>query len=242
MLDIVDLIRNYGLMLLIGEYPHGPLGGLAMTIILSVVALVLAFPFGILLAMCRTSPIKWLRSPAVVLVYLVRGIPLLMLIFWAYFFLPVLTGHSVSGFSTMIMALVIYEGAYISEIIRAGINGLPKGQIEASRALGLSYNKTTFKIVLPQAIYHMVPALIGQFVSIIKDTSLAYVISLNEVTFVANQINNYLLTQSFQVFMLLAFIYLLLGYLLSKFTSYLENRVSAKRMGLGKLSINIGVN
>ncbi|RNM09241.1 amino acid ABC transporter permease, partial [Dickeya undicola] len=230
--DMMHILRDNGLLLLIGQYPQGPLGGIVVTLILSALGILLALPLGILLAVARISPFPWLNRPATCIVYLVRGVPLLMFIFWVYFFAPALIGHAISGFSTMLITLVIYEGAYISEIVRAGIQGLPKGQMEASRAVGLSYIQSLKKVMLPQALYNMIPALIGQCVSVIKDTSLAYIISVNELTYAANQINNALLTKSFQVFFLLAIIYFILGYLLTQFSRYIERRISYKRAGV----------
>ncbi|MEO8118354.1 MAG: amino acid ABC transporter permease, partial [Rhodoferax sp.] len=202
--DIISILRDNSTLLLIGQYPHGPLGGLAITFLLSVFGLLLAFPLSVGVALARLSPFAWLRWPATILVYLVRGVPLIMFIFWVYFFVPLLIGQTVSGFTTMLVTLVIYQAAYLAEIIRAGIEGLPKGQTEAARAVGLSYLQTTFKVILPQALYNMVPAMVSQFVSTIKETSLGYVISVNELTFAGNQINSTLLTKPFEVFIILA--------------------------------------
>ena len=132
----------------------------------------------------------------------------------------------------MVATLVIYQAAYLGEVVRAGIEGLRHGQIEASRALGLSYLQTTFKVVLPQALYNMVPAMVSQFVSTIKETSLGYVISVNELTFAANQVNNTLLTKPFQVFIILAGIYFLLCFSLTQLARHLERRIAGKRAGL----------
>jgi polar amino acid transport system permease protein len=230
--DIIAILRDNGTLLLIGQYPHGPLGGLAITFLLSVLGLALAFPLGVVIALARVSPFAWLRCPATVLVYVVRGVPLIMFIFWVYFFVPVLIGRTVSGFTTMVVTLVIYQAAYLAEIVRAGIEGLPKGQTEAARAVGLSYMQTTRKVILPQALYNMVPAMISQFVSTIKETSLGYVISVNELTFAANQINSTLLTKPFQVFLILAFIYFVLCFSLTQFARQVERRITRKRAGI----------
>jgi polar amino acid transport system permease protein len=179
------------------------------------------------------SPFAWLRRPATVLVYVVRGVPLIMFIFWVYFFVPLLIGRTVSGFTTMLVTLVIYQAAYLAEIVRAGIEGLPRGQTEAARAVGLSYMQTTFKVILPQALYNMVPAMISQFVSTIKETSLGYVISVNELTFAANQINSTLLTKPFQVFLILAAIYFLLCFSLTQLARHVERRITRRRAGGG---------
>ncbi|HTD03181.1 amino acid ABC transporter permease, partial [Undibacterium sp.] len=110
---------------------------------------------------------------------------------------------------------------------------LPRGQSEAARALGMSYMQTIVNIILPQALYNMLPAMVSQFVSTIKETSLGYVISVNELTFAANQVNSTLLTKPFPVFMLLALIYFLLCFSLSQFAHFLERRISKKRAGVG---------
>lgn len=229
--SILFILREYGVLLLVGQYPNGPLGGLAITLVLSVLGLALAFPLGVALALARMSGLAWLRFPAAAMVYVVRGVPLLMFIFWVYFFVPVITGRTVSGFTTMVITLVIYQAAYLAEIVRAGIEGLPIGQTEAARAVGLNYRQTMTKVVLPQALYNMVPALVSQFVSTIKETSLGYVISVNEVTFAANQINSSLMTQPFQVYFVLAAIYFCLCFSLTRLARWLERRITRRREG-----------
>ncbi|MCG2594778.1 amino acid ABC transporter permease [Ramlibacter sp. XY19] len=230
--DIATILREYGLLLLVGQYPNGPLGGLALTVILAVLGVLLAFPLGVVLALARISRFPWLYWPATALVYVMRGVPLLMLIFWVYFFLPVLVGRPVSGFSTMLATLVIYEAAYLAEIVRAGIESLPRGQMEAARAVGLTYWQAMRRVVLPQAIYNMVPAMLSQFVSTIKETSLGYVISVNELTFSASQVNSSLLTKPFPVYAVLAVIYFLLCFSLTQVARHLERRVARRRAGV----------
>src|SRR3546814_7209357 len=95
----------------------------------------------------------------------------------------------------MIAALVIYESAYLAEIIRSGIQALPSGQLEAGRSLGLSYTQTMRRIILPQALYNTLPSMLSQFISTVKETSLGFVISVHELTFAAAQVNNMLLTK-----------------------------------------------
>src|SRR5574340_397527 len=130
-----DIVRNNWLLLLIGQYPHGPLGGFTATLLLSVLGIGLALPVSIAVALARLSHWRILRVPATVLVYVVRGIPLLLIIFWVYFIFPLLLGMQVSGFATMLCTLVLYEGVFLSEVVRAGIESLPRGQMDASRAL-----------------------------------------------------------------------------------------------------------
>ena len=231
-LDLYAILRDNWLLLLIGSYPNGPLGGIVCTLILSVVGIALAFPLSVLMAMARLSPWAVLRWPATALVYVVRGVPLLMVILWVYFLVPVLIGRNVSGFTTMLCTLVIYEGAYLSEVVRAGIQALPRGQMEAARALGHSYLGAMWSVILPQALYNMLPSMLSQFVSTIKETTLGYVINVQELTFAANQINNQLLTKPFHVFFILAVSYFVVCWSLTQLTQWLERRIASKRRGM----------
>ncbi|MEJ0038347.1 MAG: amino acid ABC transporter permease [Gammaproteobacteria bacterium] len=221
---MIDLIHNYWLYFLIGQYPDGPLGGLALTLLLGVAALGLALPLGIVLGLARTSSLRALRWPVTALVYVVRGTPLLMVIFWAYFFLPAVTGHQTSQFTTMLAALVLFNGAYLAEIVRAGIQGIPRGQSECARALGLGYWQSMRAVILPQALRNMLPSLVAQFVTTLKETSLGYIIGLSEVSFIAGQINAQVITQPVQVYTILALTYFLMCFGLSRVVRVLEKR------------------
>lgn len=229
--DIVTILQENWLLLLIGQYPHGPLGGFAATLILSVLSIALAFPLGVLIALARLSASPFLLWPSTALVYIARGVPLLMLIFWVYFMVPLLIGANVPGFVTMLVTLVLYEGAFLSEIVRGGIVALGRGQLEAARALGHSYIGAMCYVVLPQALYNMMPSILSQFVSAIKETTLGYVINVPELTFAANQINNQLLTKPFQVFAILALIYYVVCWSLTQVALALERRIARKRAG-----------
>ncbi|ACL55915.1 amino acid ABC transporter permease [Methylobacterium nodulans] len=226
---MLDIARSNWQLLLIGQFPNGPLGGLAMTLILAVSAIAAAFVIGTLIALARTSGHAVLQWPATVLVYVVRGLPPVMAVFWAYFALPALIGRPIPGFWTLLAALILYESAYLSEILRAGIRALPKGQFEASRALGMGYLQTTRDIVLPQVYYTMLPSMVSQFVSTIKETSLGYIIAVQELTFATNQLNSQLLTRPFEVFMLLAVIYFAVCSTLTSGARLLERRTTKLR-------------
>ena len=221
---MIDLIHNYWLYFLIGQYPDGPLGGLVLTLLLGAAALGLALPLGVVLGLARTSAHRAIRWPVTALVYVVRGTPLLMVIFWAYFFLPAVTGHQTSQFTTMLAALVVFNGAYLAEIVRAGIQGIPRGQSECARALGLSYWQSMRTVILPQALRNMLPSLVAQFVTTLKETSLGYIIGLSEVSFIAGQINAQVLTQPVQVYTTLALTYFVLCFGLSQVVRVLEKR------------------
>ena len=229
--NIVQILQDNWLLLLIGQYPNGPLGGIACTLILSVLGIVLAFPLSVLLALARLSHWRLLNWPATALVFVVRGVPLLMVILWVYFLVPLLIGHNVSGFVTMLVTLVFYEGAYLGEVVRAGIQALPKGQMEAARSLGHSHLGAMRLVILPQALFNMLPSMLSQFVSTIKETTLGYVINVPELTFAANQINNQLLTKPFEVFFILAVIYFAVCWTLTRAAKALEKRIESRRAG-----------
>ncbi|MBR8655455.1 amino acid ABC transporter permease [Achromobacter sp. Marseille-Q0513] len=221
---MLDIVSEYWLLFLVGTYPNGPLGGIAATLLLSLIGVGLAFPFSVLLALAQLSPYRGIRLPATVMRYLVRSIPLVMLIFGAYFIVPMILGRPVAGFTTMAVTLVIFESVYLAEIVRAGIESIPRGQMEAACALGMGYWTRMRRIVLPQAIANMLPSMVGQFVTTIKDTSLGYVIGVQEITYAANQVNNSVLTQPLAVFLVLSLAYFIICFALTQTVRALEAR------------------
>lgn len=228
---MLDILREYGLMLLIGEYPHGKLGGLALTLIISVVSLIVTFPCAVMIALARTGQSRIFKPLAGGFVHSVRAIPLLMLIFWAYFALPLVIGFPIDATYTLIIAIVIYQAAYLGEIIAAGIKGLPKGQTEAARALGLGYVPTTFRVILPQALFNVIPGIVNQLTTIIKETSLGSIIAVSELSYVMLQVNSNEVTKPLQIFGILAATYFILCFALSQATGWLERRIAGKRTG-----------
>ena len=223
-----EVISTYWLFFLVGQYPNGPLGGLTLTLILASLGLLLALPVGLLFGLARVSPLRWLRWPVSALVFIVRGVPPLMVIFWAYFFLPAVTGIKTSQFVTMLMALMVFDGAYLAEIVRAGIQGLPKGQMESARSLGLSWLQAMRHIILPQALRHMLPSLMTQFVQTIKETSLGYIIGLSELSFVTTAINTLVFIYPTQLYLILGATYFALCFGLTRFAFWLERRLAVK--------------
>ena len=223
---MIEIVQTYWLYFLVGQYPNGPLGGLALTVLLAALALVLALPLGIVLGMARVSKRRWLSWPVAALVFVVRGVPLLMVIFWAYFFLPSITGHKTDQFGTMLVALVVFDGVYLAEIVRAGIQGIPRGQLQAATALGLTPWHAMRHVVLPQALRHMLPSLVNQFVATIKETSLGYIIGLTEVSFITAQINTQVFTRATELYGVLAITYFVLCFGLSRVAFALDRRVN----------------
>ena len=195
---------------LLGAWPDGPLGGAALTVILSVssalISAALGFGFGIALYLTRGMAQVALRA---VLGFL-RAIPILMLMFWIYFLAPVAFGLDVPGIASVVAALSLVGGAYLAHAVHSGIESLPRGQSYAASALGLSQWQKLRYVILPQALPQMAPSFINQWVALIKDTSLAYVIGVAELSFVATQVNNRELIYPAEIFLFIAAIYLVL--------------------------------
>lgn len=227
---MLDILFNNFMLLLVGQYPQGSIGGLVATLFLAITSILVAFPLSILIALGRISKHKVWYIPATFIVYTVRGLPLIMFIFWSYFVIPLFFGHAISGAVTLIAALVLYESAYMAEIIRSAIQSLAKGQMEAARSLGMSYTQSMRKIILPQALHNALPSLLSQFISTVKETSLGFVISVHELTFAASQINNQLLVKPFEVFCLLALTYFTLNLLLTGIFKFVEKRHSYSQL------------
>ena len=221
---MLDLIQTYWVYFLVGQYPQGPLGGVALTVILAALALVLSMPLGLLVGLARVSQRAALRRPVSVIVFVVRGVPLLLVVFWTYFFLPGVLHVKADQFTTMLIALVVFDGVYLGEILRAGIQGVPRGQYEAARALGLGHAATMRRVILPQALRSMLPSLVNQFISTIKATSLGYIIGLTDTSFIATQINTQVFTRPTAVYLTLSLTYFILCFGLSRVALALERR------------------
>ncbi len=226
-----DFIDTYGMMFLVGSWPGGPIGGFAGTLILAALSLSAAFPIALLIGTGRTCEIKIIRALSTIWVYVFRSIPLIMIIFWAYFLLPAIMETEIPPFWTAVSAIVIYESAFLAEIIRGGLQALPAGQVEAARAMGLGYFQTLFTIQIPQALTNMIPSLLNQFVSTIKATSIVYIIGVNEAAFSAQQINSIELTGTLRTYLVLALFYFFICALLSRLAKILETHLNAKRLG-----------
>lgn len=156
------------------------LEGMQLTLELTVVAILGGILFGTLLALCRLSPFRAVSFAAGSYVNFFRSMPLILVIFWFYFLVPVLVGRPIGGFYSVLIAFVMFEAAYYCEIIRAGIQSVSRGQIMAGSALGLTYAQSMKEIVLPQAFRNMIPVLLTQSIIMFQDTSLVYVVGLKD--------------------------------------------------------------
>ena len=221
----ISVITDNFTYFMIGRYPNGPLGGVGLTLYLAVVSCILSFFGGLILGLFSISRIAIIRYPALAFINLVRGMPLLMVIFWMYFLMPALFGKIAEN-NTVIMALTLFTSAYMSRIVVAGIDGIPKGQTEAAISTGLTHRQVMLYIVLPQGLRNMIPSFVNQFVSLIKDTSLAFIVGVSELTHVATQINNRTMAFPTEIFVFIALIYFILCYAFTSLSRWLEGRLS----------------
>ena len=199
--------------------------GLRGTVLAAAVVALMAFPLGVLLAVARTSEHAVLRLPAAVFVELFRTVPVLLLIFVMLFALP-RYGLNPSVLWKLVIPLTVANSAAIAEIVRAGIVTLPRGLSEAGLSLGLRRSQVVRRIVLPQALRNVTPSLVSQVVSLLKDTSLGYVVAFTEMLYRAQVLTSYnrLLIQTYVVVTL---VYLLVNGALSWFAAWLRRRVDA---------------
>lgn len=212
--------------LLWGAWPNGALGGLALTLYLAVVGIFFAFWVGLGVGLMRLSERRLLRALAMVYVEVVRGIPLLMVIFWFYFLLPVIFNQQLPAIESAIVAFVVFTSAFIAEIVRAGVNALPAGQMEAARSTGMTKAQAMRSIVLPQALRNMIPSFVNQFVSLTKDTSLAYVLGITELTRAATQVDNRTVTASAELYLTIGVLYFFICWTLTATSRRLEKRMA----------------
>ncbi len=200
------------------------LTGLVLTLEISVLSIILGIIIGLITGLARLSSNptpKWL---AIGYIELIRGTPLLVQIYIFYFFVGQI--FRLSSFMAGVLALSFFAGAYIAEIIRAGIQSIHKGQMEAARSLGMNYPQAMQYIILPQAFKRILPPLAGQFISLIKDSSLVGVIALVELTRAGREIGTSTFNY-FEVFFTVAALYLILTFSLSMIVQFLERRFAA---------------
>jgi len=193
------------------------------TVLLTVTTMAIAVPCGIVVASLRLYAWAPLRAIATAYVELFRNLPLILVVYWAFYVLPIATDLRLSPFATGIAALALNVTAYNAETFRAGIGSIRRGQLEAALALGMSRAQAVRRIVLPQAVRRILPVLASTWVSLFKDTSLVSVIAVTELAYVAMQIR----AQTFRVLEMLtamAAIYWLLGYPQAKLVDWIQRR------------------
>jgi len=199
------------------------LKGTAVTVELTFLAILFGTAAGVLLAFGRLSRLKIVCWPSVAFIELFRALPLLVLLVWLYFCLPIVSGVRISAFTTAAIALSMNLAAFAAETFRAGIEAIPRGQLEVARTLGMTPYQIRTRIVLPQAVRQMMPALVGLYVTMLKLSSLASVIAVGEVLHAANNIiaNTY---RPLEVYTAIALIYVALVLPATLLSQRLENK------------------
>jgi len=205
------------------EYLPDLLYGAVVSVELTICVMVIGLIFGLILALMRLSRLRILRTLSTIYVECIRGTPCLLQLFYIYFVLPAF-GIRFDPFMAGVIGLAVNYSAYLSEVYRAGILAVPRGQLEASQALGMSRRLMMRLIILPQAIRVVVPPLGNYFISLFKDTSLVSIVTVKELMFTGQIIaaTNF---QYFTIFTIIGIIYLSLSYPASLFVSYLERRM-----------------
>lgn len=218
--------------LLVGDlFNTGQPGGLLITLSIGVGAILAGTLIGGVLGVMRSSDRRGLWVPALIYIQAFRNVPLLILVFWA-FFVPPVFGLPLSPFTSVLLAISLFTGAYIAEIVRGGIRAVAAGHIEAARALGMGRLQVLMWIVIPQAFYNMLPALAGRYVVSIKNTSLAFLIGLADLTEIGKQIGARLMTAPIEIYLTLFLIYFVVNRGISSATRLLEKRDRFNRLFL----------
>ncbi|MGH8858571.1 MAG: amino acid ABC transporter permease [Polaromonas sp.] len=203
------------------------LEGVAMTIGMTVLTMLLAVPGGILLALMRLSSNRLLSAASLAFVEFFRNLPLILVIYWAFYVMPMAFDVQFSALTTALVALVLNVSAYNAETFRAGINSIRKGQMEAALAMGMSRRQAMFKVVIPQAARRILPVLASTWISLFKDTSLVSVIAVSELAYTSMQIR----AQTFRVLEMLtamAVLYWLMGYPQAKLVDWIHKKYGVK--------------
>ena len=208
-LDFTVIANNLD-YLLWGRLREGDPGGLLLTIFMAVSAGLLALVVGMALALVAWWFPGWVRRALFLWADFIRGIPLIFVIFWVYFLVPALFGGDMPGAASVILALAWFTSAAVMHSTLAALLALPGGQREAGVAFGLSNGQVLWWILLPQALQNLLPSYLGLFVSLIKDTSLAFIVNVTELTTVASQVNNRTQVFPTEIFLFTAFLYFLL--------------------------------
>jgi general L-amino acid transport system permease protein len=210
-------------------------GGLLITLVVSVTGIVTSMPIGIALALGRRSTIPLIRVFSIAFIELWRGVPLITVLFFATYMLPLFVpaGFTLDGLMRVLIGVALFSGAYNAEVIRGGLLAIPRGQGEAANALGLSWSKTTALIVMPQALRHVIPGLVNSFIGLFKDTSLVSIVALFDLL---GQLRASFAdpvwatpTTLFTGFAFTGMIYFAFCFAMSRYSQFVEHRLNAHR-------------
>jgi general L-amino acid transport system permease protein len=209
--------------------------GLPLTILLASLSMTMAFPIALFIALGRRSGMPAIRSLCTIYVELIRGVPLISVLFMASFMFPLLMpqGFSIDVLVRVLAGITLFAAAYMAEVIRGGLQAIPKGQVEAAATLGLSYWQTQRKIVLPQALAMVVPGIMNNFISTFKDTSLVAIVSLYELTGAMGMaMNSDANWRPFRIegYLFIAIIYFVFCFSMSRYSRWIEAHVNKSKL------------
>lgn len=229
---VVMLTLMSGGVLGLTPVPTSKWGGLPVTLLLAVLSLGAAFPVAVILALARRGSLPVARGIAVFLIEIVRGLPLVGLLFVAAILLPLFlpAGWSIDKLGRTLAALTIFAAAYLAEVIRGGLQGLPRGQLEAAQALGVPYWKTVWHIILPQAIQKVIPPLTNTAIVMVKNTSLVLIVGVFDMLSAARSAatDPAWPAPSKEAYLFVAAIYFVICYGISLYSRYLEAGIHAR--------------
>lgn len=210
-------------------------GGLPLTLMLSSLSMALAFPLALLIALGRRSNLPAIKTFCTIYVELIRGVPLISVLFMASFMFPLFMpqGFNIDVLVRVVAGITLFAAAYMAEVIRGGLQAIPKGQVEAAATLGLSYWQTQRKIVLPQALSMVVPGIMNNFISTFKDTSLVTIVSLYELTgSMGIALNADADWRPFKIegYIFIALIYFCFCFAMSRYSLWIEKQVNKSKL------------
>jgi len=231
----IFFVLMYGNTMGLSQVDTDRWGGLPLTILLASVSLVLSFPIALLVALGRRSSLPAIRSFCTIYVELIRGVPLISVLFMASFMFPLFMPPDVKidVLLRVLVGITLFAAAYSAEVIRGGLQAVPKGQVEAAATLGLSYWQTQRKIVLPQALAMVVPGIMNNFISTFKDTSLVTIVSLYELTGAMSlALNSDANWRPFTIegYIFIALIYFVFCFSMSRYSHWVEKQVNKSKL------------
>lgn len=207
-------------------------GGLMLTLLMSVISILLSFPIGVLLALGRQSPLPIIRIFSVIYIELIRGLPLITLLFMGQVLLPLVLPEGMRPDRVLraIVGLTLFSSAYLAENVRGGLQAIPRGQVEAAKALGLNPLSTTTFIVMPQALKIAIPSIVGQFISLVQDTTLLAIVGLVELLGISRSIlaNPKFLGRYSEVYLFIGILYWVFCYAMSVASRRLEQQLNTE--------------
>ncbi len=227
----VFFMLMYGNVMGLSKVETDRWGGLPLTLLLASLSMVMAFPIAMVVALGRRSTLPAIRTVSTLYVELIRGVPLISVLFMASFMFPLFMpeGVTIDVLVRVLVGITLFAAAYMAEVIRGGLQAIPKGQIEAAATLGLSYWQTQRKIVLPQALAMVVPSIMNNFIGLFKDTSLVTIVSLYELTGALSlALNSDANWRPFKIegYLFIALIYFAFCFSMSRYSMWVEKQVN----------------